>query len=529
VSGERPRSLFGCPPISGYLLKIALREITKRFPGGVVANDRVSIEGLPGEIHAILGENGAGKTTAMKVLAGFYRPDSGVVEIDGKRCDLSSPRVARASGIGMVHQHFSLVKAMTVAENLALVRRSPFLVFNPSGWSAKLADEAKRAGFRIRLDARIADLSMGERQRVEIFRLLLEGARVLILDEPTSILAPSEAQHLFEHLQHLAQSGCVVFLVTHKLDHVRAVADTVTVMRRGRVVRTAPTASMTDEELVELLVGREFVPTSHIRSDRSHNGGPPVLEVENLCSGHGRDANDLRGVSLSLRPGEILGVAGFGGNGQDALIDAITGTGRYRGQVKAPRNSRDRVQVALIPGDRLGTGIAPSLDLADNLNLRNFTSPRYSMGPFLRTTALANAARGMVDKYDIRPVELDVRAGTLSGGNLQKVLLARELQEIPRLLVAANPTAGLDIATVDLVHSHITRFANQGVAILLISEDLDELMLLSDRIVVLFEGKIVARFETSEFDASRIGAAMSGILDSEDEALESIGNECRRV
>lgn len=494
-----------------------LREVSKRFRGGILANDRVTVVGRPGEIHAVLGENGAGKTTAMRILAGLIRPDSGVVEVGGLPRHFGSPRDARQQGIGMVHQHFSLVRALTVAENLALGQRESGLLFRPRSWKAELAERAGQMGFDVRLDAPVSELSMGECQRVEIFRLLLEGARILILDEPTSILAPQEAQSLFEHLRGLSKRGCAVFLVTHKLEHVRAVADTVTVMRAGRVVGTARNGAWSEEQLLEMLVGRTLRPGPPAVS-APHQGGEPALRLANVTSRRRTDSRGLKRVSLEVHPGEIVGIAGFSGNGQEALVDAIAGSTRFSGELELAAANGSGARLAIVPDDRYGKGIAPSLSLGDNLALRCFRRPEYQWGPFVRRRKLQEMAQRLIAAFDIRPSDLKTPAGTLSGGNIQKLVLARELQQAPTLLVAVNPTAGLDVATVEFVRDRLLSLAREGVGILLVSEDLDELLVLCNRVLVMFESQVVARFTRAEFDNQRIGAAMVGLGNSTNRA-----------
>ncbi len=507
---------------------ISLHEITKRFPGGVVANDRVSCAVLPGEIHGLLGENGAGKTTLMKVLAGFYRPDSGEVRVNGRVVSFRSPRDAKDAGIAMVHQHFSLVPAFTVAENLALSDTSGGLILHPDRWRQHLRREAERLGLDVRLDAFVWELSMGEKQRVEVFRLLLEGAHVLILDEPTSILAPREAEHLLEHLKNFKEFGHAIFLVTHKIEQVVAFADRITVLRGGSVVGTLPAREATKEELAEMMVGRHVpVGQNGMRVFRPHDSDRVLLDVSHLNVKPVASAYGLSDVSFTVHAGEVLGIAGVSGNGQDELAAALSGLTRYHGVVHVAGNEvHPAVGVAslgYVPGDRLGMGVAPTLTVLDNLSLKAFHSDGFSRGPWLHKARLRRTAQGLIERFGISPADPDVTVRSLSGGNVQKILLARELSREPEVLVAVTPTAGLDIATVEYVHTQLVEMASRGHGIILISEDLDELLLLCDRIIVLFEGRAVGSFDHERFDSRAIGLLMSGVGTTAGEGAADVG------
>lgn len=491
-------------------VNVRLQNITKQFPGGVIANQDVTCEAKTGEIHAILGENGAGKTTLMKILAGFYTPNTGQIEIDGQEMVFHSPKDAKLAGIGMVHQHFSLVPALTVGENLALGSPDTPFFLKPKQWNQHLVESAEAFGFDIRPNVPVSQLSMGERQRVEIFRMLMEGAQILILDEPTSILAPKEAERLFAHLHEFAQSGHTIFLVTHKIDHVKATADRVTVLRRGQVVATQEAAGLSEADLAELMVGRSFEMNAPDRlkgSDLSEN--ELVLNVQDLTVPPISCPFGLTNVSFKLRQGEILGVAGISSNGQDELVAALTGTTQFEGKIHQPQTQDHRI--GYIPGDRRGVGVALPLTMEENLNLRDFRQDGFSFGPLMNKPRLESEARRKIERFGIQPADPNVKTSTLSGGNIQKILLARELANQPDLIIAVNPTAGLDIATVDFVHREITQQADAGAAVLLVSEDLDELIVLCDRIAVLFEGHIVGSFDAALEVRNSIGLAMSGI------------------
>lgn len=514
-------------------MSVCLQNITKRFPGGVIANQAVTCEAKRGEIHAILGENGAGKTTLMKILAGFHVPDTGNIHIDGQEMVFQSPKDAKLAGIGMVHQHFSLVPALTVGENLALGAPDTPMFLKPKEWNQQLMDSAEDFGFDIRPDVNVSQLSMGERQRVEIFRLLLEGAEVLVLDEPTSILAPREAERLFAHLREFAESGHTIFLVTHKIDHVKAIADRVTVLRRGRVVATQEATGLSESDLAELMVGRPFELKAPERCKKEDVSKSEIaLEVQNLTLAPISCPAGLKDVSFDLRSGEILGIAGISSNGQDELVAALTGAAKFDGDIHFPQVEDHRV--GYVPGDRRGVGVALPLTVEENLSLRDFQ--RDSFGYLLNKPRLASEARKKIQTFGIQPADPHIETSALSGGNIQKILLARELANQPDLIVAVNPTAGLDIATVDFVHREITRQADAGAAVLMVSEDLDELLVLCDRILVLFEGHIMGSFNAALDVRNSIGLAMSGIgafLEQEKSQSESKSimefSECDRV
>lgn len=494
---------------------VNLRNITKRFPGGVLANREVSCEALGGEIHAILGENGAGKTTLMRVLAGFYRPDEGSIEINGLPVHFSNPKEAKQHGIGMVHQHFSLVEAFTVAENLALSATNTPALLKSKSWTKHLAESAEQLGLQIRPDAYVWRLSIGERQRVEIFRLILEGAKILILDEPTSILAPQEADHLFAHLKRFARMGHVILLVTHKIQHVKAVTDRVTILRDGAVVSTGKAADLTEVEIAELMMGRVIQKWRPDHSPPQAAEPKTILEVRDLTVKPLSSYHGLKNVSFELRAGEILGVAGISGNGQDELVAAITGMSTYKGVVRREDSpGAAHSGLGYIPADRIGVGVAPTLPVQDNLSLRDYASAPFSVGTFLRTSKLRDAARRRIADYKIRVSDPGVETSVLSGGNIQKVVLARELSHNPGLIIAVTPTAGLDIGTTDFVHREIVRHAGGGAGVLLISEDLDELVALSDRVLVLYAGRLVGVVENVAEDVTDIGLLMTGLQGS---------------
>jgi len=488
--------------------RIRLNSISKHFAGGVVANENISLEARAGEVHVILGENGAGKTTLMQILAGLLQPTSGHVEIDDQICRLSTPQDAKRKGIGMVHQHFSLIPSLTVAENLSLSSVNSGFFLNQKKWSRILSQKAEECGLEIRPDAIVDQLSLGERQRVEVFRLIIEGAKVLILDEPTSILSPQDAELLFEHIRRFAASGHIIFLVTHKINHVRAVGQHLSVLRRGRLVRQCSAQDLTEDQLVDLMVGAhlEALPIERhsITTDRKSR---PVLDIRGLIVAPLACPDGLQNATFSLQPGEVLGVAGISGNGQDELVGALTGSVPYKGSIERKENGS--LRMGYIPADRRKTGSALSLSVSENLALRSYHKKPFSRGFLMHPREMRQNALALIDRYNIRVNDSDVPAGLLSGGNLQKVVVARELEGNPDVVIAVNPTAGLDVATVRMVHKELLVKAASGTAILYVSEDLDELFQVSDRLLVLRKGKIEDLVRVADVDKRSVGLLMS--------------------
>ena len=491
--------------------------VTKAFPG-VLANDHVDLALHAGEVHALLGENGAGKSTLAAVLTGLYRPDAGELRMRGEPVELRSPRDGLERGIGMVHQHFRLVPTFTVLENLELGdRRLPWR-WRPGRLRAAVAELGERYGLPVDPDARVGDLAVGEQQRVEIIKVLYRGADVLLLDEPTAVLTPQEADALFATVRALAADGKAVAFISHKLGEVMAVADRVTVLRDGRVVAERATAETGPAELAELMVGRP-VDLSPLRAEGEP--GDPVLVVEGLGLDPVAGRGALHDVSLTVRAGEIVGVAGVAGNGQRELAETIAGLRRPdRGRVvvqgrevtgRGPRAAR-AAGLAYVPEDRLHTGLAAGLSLADNLQL---TRP---LPLLLDRRGAVEEARRVIGEFDVRTTGPQARPRSMSGGNAQKVLLARELEgrgaDPPRALVVAAPTRGLDVGATEFVRSLLHRRRAEGCGILLISEDLDEVRALSDRVVVVFEGRLVAERPPTA-DPGELGLAMAGHAEGE--------------
>jgi general nucleoside transport system ATP-binding protein len=498
---------------------VTLRGITKRFPG-VVANDGVDFEAAEGEVHALLGENGAGKSTLSNILTGLYRPDEGEIEIAGKAVAFSSPREALDAGICMVHQHFRLVSPFSVAENVILGDHrgeGKKFVVNPRRVERRVAELGER--YRIAVDprARIWQLSLGEQQRVEILKALYREARILILDEPTAVLTPQEADSLFETLRVMAGEGRTIIFISHKLHEVKAVSDRVTVLRGGKTVGTVDTAGATLRSLASLMVGRDIALSERI--ERTVEIGGPVLEVRDLWGAGDRGGDALRGVSLTVCGGEIVAIAGVAGNGQRELAETITGMrSASRGAIvvagRALRggDSREAIRagVAHVPEDRLHTGVAPSLSIASNVVLKSYRGGEVARGPLLRWRTIRELATRLISRYDVRGGGPDLPARQLSGGNLQKVVLAREFEGAPRVLVVASPTRGLDVAAIETVHGYLRDAASSGVAVLLISEDLDEILALADRIAVIYEGAIVGERPAAAATVGELGLLMAG-------------------
>jgi len=488
---------------------VEARAVSKAFPG-VIANARVDLSVERGEVHAILGENGAGKSTLASILAGLYRPDEGEVRIDGEPVHFGSPRDALARGVGMVYQHFRLVERFTVSENVVLGDPRQPVLLSTRRAEKTVAELGEKYGLPVDPRARVGNLSVGEQQRVEIVKMLYRGADILILDEPTAVLTPQESEKLFETVNAMAAEGKSVIFISHKLSEVLAVSHHVTVMRDGHVVARAETALSDRRSLARAMVGRD-VDLSVQRAEETP--GEPLLELEGLNAGGEGDTVPLRDVSLMVRAGEVVGVAGVAGNGQRSLAEVAAGmrtpsSGRVlvRGvdtTGKGPRAAR-RAGLAYVPEDRLGTGLAPSLSISENLLL---THPRPF---FLKRKEMEGTAREAIKQFEIRAPGPDAATRGLSGGNAQKALLARELSDGPEVIIVASPTRGLDVGATQAVREILNRRRRAGCAVLLISEDLDEVRSLSDRILVLYEGRIVHETSGEDANIEDLGLAMAG-------------------
>jgi ABC-type uncharacterized transport system ATPase subunit len=498
-------------------LAVEMRGITKQFPG-VLANNQVDFSVRTGEIHALVGENGAGKSTLMNILYGLIPPDSGEILIDGKTVHMAGPRDAISLGIGMVHQHFMLIPVFSVGENIMLGREP---VSGPGFYDRDRArksinDLTKRYGLALDPDARMGDLPVGLQQRAEIVKVLYRGANILILDEPTGVLTPQETKELFVVLRDLVKSGKTIIFISHKLKEVLDISDRITVMRRGKVVGHLTTRETNEEEIATLMVGREVL----LRVDKKPaKPGAVVLTVENLSASSDRGVPALRGISFELHQGEILGIAGVEGNGQSELMEVIAGTRHASGgrvllgdrdiTTYDARTERD-AGVAFIPEDRRGTGLVLSFSIAENSILGRERASIFSWNEFvLKLVAIRDWARKLVKEFDIRTPSIYVAARNLSGGNQQKVIVAREMGSKPKVLLAAQPTRGVDIGAIEFIHRRIVQERDGGTAVLLVSAELDEVRSLSDRIAVMYEGKIVS-IEGPDTPEERLGLLMTG-------------------
>ena len=491
-----------------------LSAITKSF-FGVPANDGVDFDLRWGEIHALLGENGAGKSTLCSVLAGLYHPDSGEIRLDGERVDLASPQQALEHGVGMVYQHFRLVYRFTVAENLALGHPETGFVTSRRSLERQVAELGRRYGLEVSPRASIWQLSVGEQQRVEILKLLYRGVRILILDEPTAVLTPQEAQSLFSTMRAMAADGQAIIFVSHKLDEVLEVSDRVTVLRDGERVGSMATAAADPATLARMMVGRDLSPVGRTKT----TAGEAALSLRGLSADGDRGIEALRDVDLEVRESQIVGVAGVAGNGQRELAEVITGLRRssrgqiFLGGVDVTRSStlqRIKLGLGFVPEDRMRTGMAGGLPLTANLALKAYRQPPLSKGPVVSKRAVEERARSLEKQFDIRGVRWAMPTSLLSGGNIQRAILARELSAGPRVLVAAAPTRGLDVAAIDAIRQILLDERDAGTAILMISEDLEEILDLSDEIVVLYEGRIMGRLDPDDASPEVLGMLMAG-------------------
>ena len=493
------------------MLAIDMRNITKRFPG-VLANDQVNLQVEEQQIHCLLGENGCGKSTLMNVLFGLYQPDGGEIHIRGKMARISNPNDAYQLGIGMVHQHFMLVNQMTVLENIILGNECGGFLLDRRASRQKVLNLVTEFGFKLNLDDRVADLSVGMKQRVEIVKTLYRGADIIILDEPTAVLTPQEVGELFKILNQLRKEGRTIIFITHKLNETMELSDQITVLRKGQKVVTVNTAETTPEELASYMVGRSV---DSVVSERKQTDGDVVLEIRELM------INDktVRPVSLAVRAGEILGIAGVEGNGQQELEELLVGTATAKaGQMllggqditRMPVAKRKKLGIGYIPADRHKNAMVSGFSVEENYLLGFEQEPCYNNRGFIKRKQLKADAHRLVEEFTVKVASIDHHIGTLSGGNQQKVILGREVSHNPVLIIAAQPIRGLDIGAIEYVHKTLLRLKAEGKAILLISAELSEIMNLSDRIAVFYEGEVSAQFQNGAYNQEEIGLFMAG-------------------
>jgi len=530
--------------------------IYKTFPG-VVANDHIDFEVHQGEIHGLLGENGAGKSTLMKILFGLYSPDDGSIRYRGEPLQVNSPKDAIDTGLGMVHQHFQLIPKLTVAENVVLGLRESHPALHDGGGSSsqfgveplrrlarwlsydesleneRVAETAERYGIDVDPERRVRELDVGEQQRVEILKALYRDVDLLVLDEPTAVLTPDQVDRLFETLRRLVDSGLTVIIITHKLGEITTITDRVTVLRDGRRIDTVETASVDESDLARMMVGREVI---HDIDRTDVELGRPVLELSNLHARDDRGVEVLSGIDLSVREGEVLGLAGVSGNGQQVLNECLVGqrpvsegTITLDGESVEELSIDQRVDAGLsnVPADRYEAGCAPGLSIVHNAAVKDYRTPEFQNGPMaigMDYTRAKEHAESLVEDYDVRVPDTDVEAGNLSGGNLQKLILGREMERDPSLLIANQPTRGLDVGAIESVRNRLLEQRADGTGILLVSEKLDEIMEMSDRIAVIYEGEIVHEVSTDEADRGDIGLYMSGGTNEGTTTAEAVEN-----
>jgi len=496
---------------------VEMKAVTKMF-GSFVANDNIDLTVHQGEIHALLGENGAGKTTLMNILYGLYHQTSGEIFINGEKASIKNPNVAIQHGIGMVHQHFMLVHNFTVTQNIVL-GMEPTKGFGRLNM-AKAREDVKalsdKYGLFVDPDITIENISVGMQQRVEILKALYRGAEILILDEPTAVLTPQEIQELIQIMHKLTEQGKTIIIITHKLKEIKASADYCTVIRRGKKIQTVDVSQVSEQDLASMMVGREVT----FKVDKAHRDpGEVVLEVKGLTVQDSRGIEVVRELNLIVREGEILGLAGIDGNGQSELVEALTGlrpvkSGEIwiRGKQVAGKTVREIFEAGIcnIPEDRQKHGLVLDFNVYENLILENYRKEPFSKNNRLDFDHIHRFARELVDKFDVRPTNINMRAGALSGGNQQKVIIAREVTNDPDLLIATQPTRGLDVGAIEFVHKSLVEQRNKGKAVLLVSYELDEILSVSDYVAVIYEGQIVGHVNAKNTNENELGLMMSG-------------------
>ena len=503
---------------------LEMRGITKRFPG-VVANEDVDFTVLPGQVHTLLGENGAGKSTLVKILYGLYQPDEGSITFEGTPVNIDSPAVAIQTGIGMIHQHFMLVDTLTVAENVALGLGKPLGLTNLSPIRRRVREVSEEYGLHVDPDAYIWQMAVGERQRAEIVKALYRNVKLLVLDEPTAVLTPPEVTDLFVTLRQLTADGRGLVFISHKLNEVMEISDEITVLRDGRVSgRTTPSES-NRESLAMMMVGR---PVEFTRTLAEQSPGEPMLEVTNLRVRGDRDELAVHDVNIDVQAGEIVGIVGVSGNGQRELAEAIVGLREIESgevsidghPVKTPTPKQVRsMGLAYVPEERMKYGSIGDFTVAENLILTNYDQPPYARGGLLSLSSIETRGKQLVSDYSIRTPNTGTLTRKLSGGNIQKVVIAREFSGNAEVLLVAQPTRGIDIGAAEYIHEQLLLQRSQGKAILLISEDLDEVMALSDRLVVMYEGSVMGRVNRKDATIEQVGLLMSGVGEPESAAV----------
>ncbi len=497
---------------------ISMLGITKRFPG-VIANNKINLELHPGEIHALLGENGSGKSTLMSILTGLYQPTEGKILVEGRETQFSSPADAIKNGIGMVHQHFKLIESFTVAENIALSDTKGSFLLDTAQIEADIAELSSYYGLKIDPQAYVWQLGVGEKQRVEILRMLYHKSKVLILDEPTAVLTPQETRELFVNLRKMADNGCAVVFISHKLNEVEELADRITVLRSGVVSGHMSKEQINRNALIQMMVGRELN-TSYDR--KPAQSGDVVLKLDKISALGDMRTLALDNVSFEIRAGEIYGIAGVSGNGQRELAEVIAGMrlamgGKmyYCGQDFTNKPPRGKIEagISYVPEDRLGTGLASNLSSVDNIILKEYKG-RFADGWRIKWQAAVSAAKHTVEEFDIKQGSIYQPVKMMSGGNIQKLLLGREIAARPKLMVVLYPVRGLDIGAIEAVHKLLLKLKEQNTAILLVSEELEEIAALADRVGVMFAGKLMGEFPVQDMDIEKIGALMAGVKDN---------------
>lgn len=506
--------------------------ITKIYPNGVVANKDVNFSADVGEIHAVVGENGAGKTTLMKVLFGMEKPTSGQIKVFGKTVHLSSPKEAISLGIGMVHQHFMLVPSFTVAQNIMLgIEPRKGLSVDVREMERRISDLAKQLNFELPLREKVLDLPVGVKQRVEIMKALIRGAKILILDEPSSVLTPQEVQELFVVLKNLVKNGITVIFITHKLNEVKQISDRITIMRNGTVVGTYRNQDLSETDIVELMIGRKF---EYDIKRSTRKPGEVVMTVKNLNYFREDGAHILKNVSFALRSGEILAIAGLEGNGQKELVEIITGlrekaTGEILLDGKNILGAKPwklrKLGISHVPEDRVEVGSALDLTVAENLISDRYSQEPFSKGLIYRTKVVLNHAQKLIKEFTIRTKSPTTLMRMLSGGNMQKVVVAREMTNEPKIIIANQPTHGIDVASSEFVRKKLLQMRDEGKAVLLISTDLQEVLQIADRILVMYKGEIVASFKNDGLTETDIGYYMLGVKRQTGEQIKELAGE----